>query len=148
MYTNRIKKEKSGSHILYKQNQDGSWTPHRFDVIKTRVYKDGDYQRQWTLPVNDDRFGLRVTIRWMDNNQNECQIALINGGGRDQNGIISRPFYVLESSKFSCRAASLLDMAGERILQVREELKRESTEKIPANIRPNTIYHRAIDRVG
>lgn len=135
----------SSNHVYYEKQADGTYVPHKFDIIKSKIFKGTDYQYQWTIPVDDQRFGRRVTIRWWAGNMYTCQVSLITGGG-SQNGINQNPFVVLESGIYNQRAVALLDMVAERILN----LLKETPDVIRTNNREgdrgHTIYYKASDR--
>ncbi|QOI69787.1 hypothetical protein IBZ20DMU1_43 [Acinetobacter phage DMU1] len=131
------------SHTYYELDENGiNYVPHRFTIIKSKVFKGTDYQYQWTIPVDEGRFGRRVTIRWWSNNMHTCQVSLITGGGT-QNGINPNPFIVLESGVYNDRAVGLLDMVARRILQLRKETPDVNRPNCGQGNRRHTIYHKA-----
>lgn len=140
MLHRNLQREASSSHTYYEEGENGMYIPHRFDIIKNKVFKGTDYQYQWTIPVDDSRFGKRVTIRWWSDNMYKCQVSLVTGGG-SQNGIDSVPFHVLESGVYNARAVALLDMVAVRILQLRKEIKNELRQTGTNIDRKRTIYH-------
>lgn len=110
-------KQESSVHAYYYKDGSGLFKKKTLTIHKNRVYKNGDYQNQWTIPCDSTKFGMRVTIRWMDNNSNLCEVSLVTGGG-NQNGLSGTDFRVLESGIFNSRATQLLDMAAQRIVDL------------------------------